>query len=44
MPLYHTTIGAISLEQHKERYDNITDEEWYILVKGIGHLVVVVNT
>ena len=28
MPSHHTAIGANSLE-HKERYDVITDEEWY---------------
>ena len=27
-------VGAISLE-HKERYDIITDEEWYILAKVV---------
>ena len=32
VPSYHTAIGANSLE-HKERYDIITDQEWYILVK-----------
>ena len=32
MPSHQTAIGAISLE-HKKRYDTITDEEWYILVK-----------
>ena len=32
VPSQHTTIGANSLE-HKERYDIITDEEWYVLVK-----------
>ena len=32
VPSHHTSIGANSLE-HKERYDIITDEELYILVK-----------
>ena len=30
MPSNHKTIGAYSLE-HKERYDIIIGEEWYIL-------------
>ena len=32
VPSHHTAIGANSLE-HNERYDIVTDEEWYILVK-----------
>ena len=32
VPSHHTTVGVINLE-HKERYDIITDKEWYILVK-----------
>ena len=35
MSSHHTAIGANSLE-HKERYDIITGEEWYILVKVYG--------
>ena len=31
MSSHHTAVGANSLK-HKERYDVITDEEWYILV------------
>ena len=35
MPSQPTAIGASSVEQN-ERYDIITDEEWYILVKVYG--------
>ena len=33
VPSNHTTIGAFSPE-HKERYDIIISEEWYIYVSG----------
>ena len=32
VPSHHTAIGANNVEQ-KERYDIITDEEWYIWLK-----------
>ena len=43
VPSHHTATGANSLEL-RERYDIITDEEWYICGYGIEQLVVVVNT
>ena len=32
MPSNQTTIGALNLEQHKERYDIIIGEEWCIFL------------